>query len=227
MTPDEIRAGVDAVREWVDEYPEATVLALWEARAWTELGYETWDALVAGEWSRSIVLPRPERREVVGRLRQEGMSTRAIASAVGTDHSTVVRDLQSTGADAPVEVTSLDGRTRPATRPQPEPEPVEVLTSEEWEARQGYGTTDELAQRRRTDAEREALRAKSKADAIRQRNLDVNVAFSTIDEISRHPHILAEVQDNWQELAQHWSADRLHDLADALHQIADQWRVTA
>lgn len=102
MTPDEIREGVDRVREWVDEYPESTVLALWEARAWTELGYDSWDALVAGEWSRSIVLPRPERREVVGRLRQEGMSTRAIAAAVGVDAKTIRNDL-ATGEISPVD----------------------------------------------------------------------------------------------------------------------------
>lgn len=225
MTPEEIRAGVDEVREWVDEYPEATVLALWEARAWVEMGYDSWDALVAGEWSRSIVLPRPERREVVGRLRQEGMSTRAIAAAVGVSHPTIQSDLKSTGKDLPDEITSLDGRTRPATQPARVIEP-EVLTSQQWMAREGYDRPDELAPRRRTEAEREALRAKSKADAIRQRNLDLNVGFSTISELA-HPHILAEVLDNWQPLSTDWTPAMLHDLADLLHSIADQWKATA
>lgn len=130
MTPDQIRAAVDEVREWVDEYPEATVLALWEARAWTEMGYDTWDALVAGEWSRSIVLPRPERREVVGRLRQEGMSTRAIAAATGVSQMTVVRDLDSGETDVSP-VVGTDGKTyqRPVRPVTPE---VDTVPGEDY-----------------------------------------------------------------------------------------------
>lgn len=99
-----------------------------------------------------------------------------------------------------------------------------VLTSQQWMAREGYA--DELAPRRRTEAEREALRAKSKSDAIRQRNLDVNVGFSVISEL-KHPHILDEVLDNWQPLSTDWTAPMIHDLADLLHQIADRWKATA
>lgn len=101
----------------------------------------------------------------------------------------------------------------------------EVITAEEWMAREGYAT-DDLARRRRTDAERDALRAKSKADAIRQRNLDVNVGFSAISEL-KHPHILDEVLANWQPLSTDWTAAMIHDLADLLHQIADRWKATA
>lgn len=99
-----------------------------------------------------------------------------------------------------------------------------VLTSQQWMAREGY--VDEPEPRRRTDAEREALRAKSKADAIRQRNLDLNVGFSTISELA-HPHILDEVLQNWQPLSTDWTPAMLHDLADLLHQIADRWKATA
>ena len=99
-----------------------------------------------------------------------------------------------------------------------------VLTSQQWMAREGY--VDEPEPRRRTDAEREALRAKSKADAIRQRNLDLNVGFSTISEL-KHPHILDEVLEHWQPLSTDWTPAMLHDLADLLHQIADQWKATA
>lgn len=102
----------------------------------------------------------------------------------------------------------------------------EVITADEWMAREGYAQPDELAARRTTDAERERFRAEDKAKAIRQRNLDVNVAFTAIDELT-NPDILAEVQAHWQPLAQHWTAARLHQLADTLHAIADQWKVTA
>ena len=79
---------------------------------------------------------------------------------------------------------------------------------------------------RSKDIAKEARAAEDKARAVRQRNLDVNVAFSTITELGRHPHILAEVQANWTELADHWTASRLHELADLLHHIADQWEIT-
>ena len=102
----------------------------------------------------------------------------------------------------------------------------EVITADEWMAREGYNQPDELARRRTTDAEKERFRAEDKAKAIRQRNLDVNVAFTTIDSLT-HPDVLSEVQAHWQPLAQDWTAARLHQLADILHTIADQWKVTA
>lgn len=100
----------------------------------------------------------------------------------------------------------------------------EVITADEWMAREGH--IDELAPRRRTDAEREEKRAHYKAQAIKQRNLDLNVGFSTISEL-KHPHILNEVLDNWRPLSTDWTAPMLHDLADLLHQIADQWKANA
>ena len=78
---------------------------------------------------------------------------------------------------------------------------------------------------RSKDIAKEAQRAKYKADAIRQRNLDVNAAFTTVESLT-FPGVLDEVQDNWRDGAQHWTATRLHALADSLHTIADQWRVT-
>lgn len=53
-------------------------------------------------------------------LRAEGMSTRAIGSALGIGKSTVDRDLGTvpSGTDEPERVTGLDGRERPATQPE-------------------------------------------------------------------------------------------------------------
>jgi ParB-like chromosome segregation protein Spo0J len=64
-------------------------------------------------------LTREQRAGVVAELRRRRMSTRKIAAAVGVDHSTVVRDLESIGADAPMPeaVETSDGRTYPARRP--------------------------------------------------------------------------------------------------------------
>lgn len=110
------------------------LIALHARRAWVALGHASWEALCDAELDGArIALPRQERREVVGQMRQAGMSTRAIGQAIGVSKSQVDRDLStvpfgtvgesSTGADAPVErpatVTSLDGRKRPASQPSP------------------------------------------------------------------------------------------------------------
>lgn len=64
-------------------------------------------------------LTATERAEVVAQLRRARLSTRAIARAVGVDHSTVVRDL-GRGADAPPDsVGGADGKTYPAVRALP------------------------------------------------------------------------------------------------------------
>lgn len=83
------------------------------------LGYDSWTAYLADVLGEEpLRLARDDRRELVGALSAEGMSTRAIAPIVGVNHSTVVRDLP-TGANAPVgRVMSRDGRERPS-RAQP------------------------------------------------------------------------------------------------------------
>lgn len=94
----------------------------WEGRADLALGYESWDAYCAGEFTegRMVRLDREQRREIVSSMRAAGMSTRAIGAGLGVPQSTVDRDVRSTdpnGSVEPASVTSLDGRTRPATRP--------------------------------------------------------------------------------------------------------------
>jgi hypothetical protein len=92
--------------------------------AHTALGYPSWPAYltdVLGD--EPLRLARDERQEMVALLAAEGMSTRAIAPIVGVTHPTVLADVKATGKDLPVErpatVTSLDGRERPSTRPEP------------------------------------------------------------------------------------------------------------
>lgn len=224
---DRIRAGL--VTLWDD------IKAAWRERDWLALGYKSWDDMCDAEYRIGLVLPKDERPAIHAELRAEGMSTRAIAAATGVSVGTVHSDLAGVQDRTPAPVTGMDGKTYQPTQPTRviEPEIVDaeviddeppVLTSQQWMAREGY--VDEPEPRRRTDAEREALRAKSKADAIRQRNLDLNVGFSTISELA-HPHILDEVLQNWQPLSTDWTPAMLHDLADLLHQIADRWKATA
>jgi hypothetical protein len=119
---DRVKSGVERI--WDD------MVALYRGRAWIALGYASWDALCDSELGGArIALPRQQRQEVVCDLRQSGMSTRAIASAVGFDHATVARDIaSSTVANATLEaVTGLDGRIRtvPTTSPTKPVEPIE------------------------------------------------------------------------------------------------------
>ena len=202
-------------------------------------GYSTFEECVEKEfgYERTWAYRRIDLAETVQMLpigntpaiTNEGQA-RAIKPVLRDHGPEVAADVLREAADDAGKVTARS--ITEATARVIEPEIVEaeviddepVLTSQQWMAREGY--TDELSQRRRTEAEREALRAKSKADAIRQRNLDLNVGFSTISELA-HPHILDEVLQNWQPLSTDWTPAMLHDLADLLHQIADRWKATA
>lgn len=65
----------------------------YQRRAWAALGYATWDAYTDAELGTTrLRIPREQRREVVASMTEAGMSTRAIGSALGVDHKTVVND---------------------------------------------------------------------------------------------------------------------------------------
>ena len=143
---DRIKAGL--VTLWDD------IKAAWRERDWLALGYESWDAMCAAEYRLGLVLPRSERSEIVADLRQEGMSTRAIAAAVGVNNATVHRDLSGVANATPV--VGTDGKTY-----QPPHLAVvedEVLPADEWMAREGYSdpaddwTAEEHALCNRLDA---------------------------------------------------------------------------
>lgn len=235
ITLDTLAAALTEVDAWVDAYPADTVLALWEARAWEMLDLQSWEALCDSRgWTRRVALPRPERQEIVGRLRQEGMSTRAIAAAVGVSHPTIQSDLKSTGKDLPDEITSLDGRTRPATQPARviEPEIVDaeviddeppVLTSQQWMAREGY--TDDSLPRRRTEAEKQYQQAEAEEQAIRNLINDAHLAFTIIDGY-RHPETVQRIRAHWVPQVRDWTATDIRELASILTAVADQWETT-
>lgn len=111
----------------------------YEGRADRALGYANWHSYCAAELG-GIRIPLADRPTVVTELRREGMSTRAIGSALGVDAKTVRNDLKSSGEKSPVEtVMSLDGRERPAT--QPKSEPVDELETviELWMSARRHG----------------------------------------------------------------------------------------
>ena len=129
MDADAARRLTERIRIAATNYTEAKakVLALVdEAKAGAAhiaLGYKSWTAYLSDVLSdEPLRLARDDRRELVTRLADEGMSTRAIAPIVGADHVTVSRDIAaSTVANETVDeklapvvrtTTGLDGRER-------------------------------------------------------------------------------------------------------------------
>lgn len=101
----------------------ALIIDAFKGRAWTALGYPTWDAYCQGEFGAlSLQPPREERQQVILSLRESGMSTRAIASATDTSQSQVIRELRSIPRESfgsPEGSTiGLDGKTY-TQKPEP------------------------------------------------------------------------------------------------------------
>lgn len=87
---DRIRGGLSVAYDGLVE--------AWSGRADLALGYESWDDYCAAEFAegRMVRLDREQRREIVGTMREAGMSTRQIGSALGVDQKTVVNDARRT-----------------------------------------------------------------------------------------------------------------------------------
>lgn len=150
---DRIRGGLSVAYDGLVE--------AWEGRADQALGYDSWDAYCGSEFTegRMVRLDREQRREIVGTMRSAGMSTRAISAGLGVPQSTIDRDVRSSDPNGSVgQVTSLDGRTRPSTRPpasQPPaapPAPEVDLDHEFWDETAAKLTADGTVAR--WDAER-------------------------------------------------------------------------
>lgn len=107
LTQAEARQLTDKIRTSLDELIPLIIEAF-HGCADRALGYESWELYCKAELF-SISIPvgnREQRREVVGRLRASGMSTRGIGAAVGYTHRTVLKDigvLAATGDKSPVE----------------------------------------------------------------------------------------------------------------------------
>ena len=104
---DRIKVGVDAVWELIKQ--------AYQSRAWSALGYSSWDDYCTREFGTSrIRLPREERQEVVASMSEMGMSTRAIASATGNSTRTITKDMREVSQSTtptPTPVIGMDGKT--------------------------------------------------------------------------------------------------------------------
>lgn len=105
-----IRAGLEGVFQLIK--------AAYGGHAWSVLGYASWDAYIQSEFGHLYLRPpREEREEVIGSLRDAGMSIRAIATATQLGRTTVQREIDSAGVpdgtpnrpDEPPAVSSSSG----------------------------------------------------------------------------------------------------------------------
>lgn len=124
LTPFEARELTDEIRQTLTLGHDLLIRAF-TGRAWTALGYDSWDGYCQGEFSeaRMVRLDREQRREIVAEMREAGMSTRAIASGIGESQATVVRDLRATESDdavaEPSAITGVNGKTYQPPAPKP------------------------------------------------------------------------------------------------------------
>ena len=124
MTPERYEEIVATFLAWKQDgeargIPQMYV-ELWTERGWQLEGYETWDEFCVGRLGGfRMSLPREERREAAAAMAGQGMSTRAIGSALGVSQPTVRRDLAGEPNDSPATTTGLDGKTYPPRPPRP------------------------------------------------------------------------------------------------------------
>jgi hypothetical protein len=127
LITDRIKTAVEATWELIKE--------AYTRRAWSALGYDSWDDYCTREFGTSrLRLPREERQEVVASLRESGMSVRAIAAATGISKNTVTSDVSQIGTpdSDPIPVTGTDGKTY--TPPAPKPPATDLITADDLAA---------------------------------------------------------------------------------------------
>lgn len=100
---------------------EVAITEAYRRRAWASLGYESWETYCAAEFSETRLWASvEERHQQTLKLREAGMSQRAIAAVLGVSKGTVHSEL-STAQNWAVDSRGqgLDGRERPARRGLP------------------------------------------------------------------------------------------------------------
>ena len=87
---EKIRAGLEGVFQLIK--------VAYCGQAWSALGYASWDAYIQSEFGHLYLRPpREEREEIIGSLRDAGMSIRAIATATQLSRGTVSNELDGSG----------------------------------------------------------------------------------------------------------------------------------
>lgn len=195
----EARQLTDRIKRQVSDLWDLIVRA-YESRAWSQLGYDSWDEYCEVEFEASgIRVPREDRKEIVCSLRDRGLSTRAIASATGTSDWTVRREL-ATARNLAVDkstIKGVNGKTYQATRPshpapkpehqptpEPQPQPAETTPSGPATPKAAEERTPYRFPERERLGEREDDYVTTLAIQIRkaERALDIRTAERALDE---------------------------------------------
>lgn len=97
ISADDARQLTDRIKVSV-EVAWDLITQAYSTRAWSALGYSTWDDYCTREFgSARLRLPREDRQEVVASLREQGLSIRAIAAATGNSKNTIADDVSQIG----------------------------------------------------------------------------------------------------------------------------------
>lgn len=115
----EARQLTGRIKEALDVSYELIILA-YQGRAWEAMGHASWDGYCQVEFkgARMLRLAVDQRQEIVSELKEAGMSTRQIGSALGVGQRTIVRDgrggesFDSPSAPAPDAEAREERRTR-------------------------------------------------------------------------------------------------------------------
>lgn len=117
LTAITVRDGVEKLQSLLEEAKEGHVHVA--------LGYQSWPAYIADVMGEEpLRLSRDDRREIVGYLTGEGMSTRAIGSVLGVSHQQVKRDREAGVTNV---TPAFDQRIRPASHAGKAPIEAEVV----------------------------------------------------------------------------------------------------
>lgn len=95
------RARAYRIREGIRNYIHTLgdVRAAWDEGDWKTLGYASWEAYLAQEFSADMVrLPAEQRQKAIDELRLSDMPNRAIAAALNVNEKTVRRDRAAANA---------------------------------------------------------------------------------------------------------------------------------
>lgn len=109
MNTTDAEALISRIKESMETTGELITQAFREA-IWLTLGYDSWDSLCSKEFC-DLKMTRENRRALVPLLAKDGMSARAIASALQVGKSTISSDLDEAGITDRLTI-GKDGKTR-------------------------------------------------------------------------------------------------------------------
>lgn len=189
------------------------VVEAWNRRIWVPLGYASWEDYCREE-IRYQLTGESKAMLMVG-LRNAGASYRAIGAAAGVSKDTAQRELSQTRQlNQPERITGTDGKTRPATRPEPSPEVAGRKPT-------AKAIREKVTERTREKVEAEAVISDAiepdlaiqlrgyKASVLREIEAAHRLVLNDVERVAASAEVDAQVIDLWESL------DRLREsLAD-------------